>query len=473
MKVSTDGRLRHHPWGVETTYPLLKQRGWAAGRAALHRQRASIPLGGASWRGSIFDPLRTETGPHPTRGGALFQTLTTGRNGGEFAAHTRILMPLRAAAPPRLPRTPIPVLTPQPPLASAGRFELDTSGRSLLNPFKMSLVSPRVYWNLVHLHGRDVAAGLRSLLPHADWSFLGDRDRRASGKAAVNAAQAAEEADEKRQRKDKRGERGRAEQAACEAVDSDPAATAGASSSQGEMGCDESEEAPDDESEPHDDESEPHDADGWEERGLQAMLRQREYDFACSCLSRALSLRIEASGGDECAPPLARAWYLHGSALLRRAQAMKLLVSQEEGGAGPGGVDGSRGSALPDGWSEEGSAAVGRRVRRFYALHGACDGTVVAWLPPVPGAGAGGEAGGDDGEVALWRVLHDDGDVEEVEEDELDEALAAHREDRTLAQVRPRIARARRRARTRDLRSGTRRLSYLCRICFEARASAS
>eukprot|EP00962_Isochrysis_galbana_P030027 scaffold9715_cov113-Isochrysis_galbana.AAC.3 len=59
--------------------------------------------GGASWRGSIFDPLRTETGPHPTRGGALFQTLTTGRNGGEFAAHTRILMPLRAAAPPGCP----------------------------------------------------------------------------------------------------------------------------------------------------------------------------------------------------------------------------------------------------------------------------------------------------------------------------------------------------------------------------------
>jgi hypothetical protein len=333
----------------------------------------------------------------------------------------------------------------------------------------MSLVSPRVYWNMVHLHGRDVAAGLRSLLPHVDWSFLGDRERRASGKAAVNAARAAEEAEEKKLRKDKRRERAAAKEGAARApaaVGGEPEVGAGvAAAGQGEAG--EVTGEVDDESDA-DDEAEPHDADGWEERGLKAMLREREYDFACSCLSRALALRIEAGGGEECAPHLARAWYLHGSALLRRAQAMKLLVSQENTGgsaAGQGAAgQGVASASLPEGWSEVGSAAVGRRVRRFYALHGACDGTVVAWLPPEQeggssaggggarnepgggsgaggdegGAGDGGDSAGGEEEVALWRVVHDDGDVEELEEEELDEALAAHQEDRSLAQVRPR-----------------------------------
>ena len=53
------------------------------------------------------------------------------------------------------------------------------------------------------------------------------------------------------------------------------------------------------------------------------MLREHEYDYACVCLNRALEIRIAACGGREAAdqtPGMAHPWYLHGSALLRRAQ---------------------------------------------------------------------------------------------------------------------------------------------------------
>ena len=70
-----------------------------------------------------------------------------------------------------------------------------------------------------------------------------------------------------------------------------------------------------------------------------------------------------------------------------------------------------------------GSAAIGRRVRRFFALHGACDGAVVGWAPES-----------DEGDEALWRVRLDDGDEEDLDGDELDDALAAAAEGRTLEQ---------------------------------------
>eukprot|EP00965_Chrysotila_dentata_P039594 1315903-Pleurochrysis_carterae.AAC.2 len=117
------------------------------------------------------------------------------------------------------------------------------------------------------------------------------------------------------------------------------------------------------------------------------------------------------------------------------------------------------------------SRACARSRRR--AQQGPCDQCcaravpvqVVAWLPPKlsdstasdaddagadgerengderdGGAGGGGLKGEDDAteeEPALWRLLHDDGDVEEVEADELEEALAAHAEARTVQQAPP------------------------------------
>ena len=62
----------------------------------------------------------------------------------------------------------------------------------LLKPFKMALVSPRTFWNLVRQFGGDVAAGLRELLPQVDWSFLTEREKRRSDKAMENARQAAQ-----------------------------------------------------------------------------------------------------------------------------------------------------------------------------------------------------------------------------------------------------------------------------------------
>ena len=350
----------------------------------------------------------------------------------------------------------------------ASRFEADTSGRSLLNPFKMSLVSPRVFWNLVHHHGRDIPAGLRALLPNVDWSFLGDRERRASSKAAANSAQAAQEEEEKRHRREKRQEKAaaKARSLSAQQAGGGKEELSGSGLEPGQDGLLGAAEQVDEE-EVKETESDPGDPEGWEARGLRAMLDDKEYDFACTCLSRALLMRIDEARGDEQAPALARPWYLHGSALLRRAQSMKILISKETAGTATSNsseIDHvaarEAGANLPDGWVRAGSAAIGRRVRRFYAMHGACDGTVVGWLPPSKttntrgdrkhhgcegtepmvcgGDGADDERGkdeGDDGEVALWRVVHDDGDVEDLEEDELEEALAAHREDRSLAQV--------------------------------------
>lgn len=58
---------------------------------------------------------------------------------------------------------------------------------------------------------------------------------------------------------------------------------------------------------------------------------------------------------------------------------------------------------------------------------GVADGTVVAWQPPVLA-----EEGEEEREGAVWRVLHDDGDVEDLEADELEEGFGAWREGRGL-----------------------------------------
>ena len=202
----------------------------------------------------------------------------------------------------------------------------------------------------------------------------------------------------------------------------------------------EEEEVGEGEAEPEED-----DADGWEARGVE-MLRRREYDYGCACIDKALRLRIEAAAEDESEsggelhPPLARAWYLHGDALLRRAQAMVTLAAQDGGGDAPTpvtapaeppapsrtGLTGdvaALGVADAGEWRASGSAAIGRRVRRFFALHGACDGAVVGWAPES-----------DEGDEALWHVRLDDGDEEDLDGDELDDALAAAAEGRTLEQ---------------------------------------
>lgn len=350
-------------------------------------------------------------------------------------------------------------------LAVLEQLQSDPSSAAveLLKPFKMAHVSPRVFWNMVHHAGGDVAAGLRQLLPAQDWHFLDERDKRLSDKAAANHRQAEAE----RQRK--------AELAAARKAKAAAKAAAGASAS-GDVVVLEEEAAPEDgavvdtaageaednENEEQDEQGEEEcdepaedDPDGWEARGRRAMLRDNEYDYACMCLNRALLLRIDAAGDDHNQPALAEAWYLHGSALLRRAQAMRLLLvcppesssasavsasapsapspsngefNRISSANGAAGMPASDLSNLGDEWQRTGSAAIGRRVRRFFALHGTADGTVVAWQPPVAAPAA------VETDEAVWHVIHDDGDGEDLEADELDDALEAAREDRTLEQ---------------------------------------
>ena len=61
----------------------------------------------------------------------------------------------------------------------------------------------------------------------------------------------------------------------------------------------------------------------------------------------------------------------------------------------------------------DGSALLGRRVaRRFGKL--VALGSVAAWLP----------ANAEEGDAALYRVVHDDGDVEDLEEEEVEEGTS-------------------------------------------------
>jgi len=334
----------------------------------------------------------------------------------------------------------------------------------LLKPFKMAHASPRMFWNLAREFGGDVARGLHELLPQQDWSFLEERSKQRSSKAKANERLAAQEAAAKAERAAKR-----------QAKAPVPAEAEGADAGEapgGEARAEEAEEAEEaeaeaeeaeEEAEEAEEEAEPaaDDADGWEERGKRAMLHEREYDYACVCLDRALELRISQAGGRELAEhdaALAPSWYLHGSALLRRAQALAHTLMEATATAAAKGVpDGPATewqaaaaqaqaqalAALPPEWQTTGSAAIGRRVRRFFALHGKADGTVIAWEPPSTTPIEGGHAGAADAapasdaaeevEEALYRIAMDDGDVEDLDDEELDDALKAHSEGRTVA----------------------------------------
>ena len=69
-------------------------------------------------------------------------------------------------------------------------------------------------------------------------------------------------------------------------------------------------------------------------------------------------------------------------------------------------------------WRLEGSAWIGQRVRRFFPGGVISDALVQRWLP----------AGNTADDAALWHVRHDDGDEEDLEEEELREALVSYRE---------------------------------------------
>eukprot|EP01122_Echinamoeba_exundans_P010830 TRINITY_DN4126_c0_g1_i1.p1 TRINITY_DN4126_c0_g1~~TRINITY_DN4126_c0_g1_i1.p1 ORF type:complete len:482 (-),score=97.70 TRINITY_DN4126_c0_g1_i1:36-1481(-) len=55
----------------------------------------------------------------------------------------------------------------------------------LLKPYKMALVSPRVFWSMIY-HFRYVDVGLKLMFPDKDWSFLDNRKREMSDRAKHN-----------------------------------------------------------------------------------------------------------------------------------------------------------------------------------------------------------------------------------------------------------------------------------------------
>lgn len=71
-------------------------------------------------------------------------------------------------------------------------------------------------------------------------------------------------------------------------------------------------------------------------------------------------------------------------------------------------------SMLEEGWTFDArmEKRIGLRVRRFFPNYGRSDGTIVAYLPPEVNDG-----------VCLWHVLHDDGDREDVDINEVDQYI--------------------------------------------------
>ena len=73
-----------------------------------------------------------------------------------------------------------------------------------------------------------------------------------------------------------------------------------------------------------------------------------------------------------------------------------------------------------DEWLETGHAWVGKRVRRFFNTV-VSDGTCDRWMPATSS------------DPALWHVVHDDGDAEDLEEHEMLPAIRAHVEGQTFS----------------------------------------
>eukprot|EP00941_MAST-03F_sp_MAST-3F-sp1_P003515 g3515.t1 len=75
--------------------------------------------------------------------------------------------------------------------------------------------------------------------------------------------------------------------------------------------------------------------------------------------------------------------------------------------------DDEESDTLDEGWREKGHEWIGKRVRRILPGYGVTDGKIVRWIP----------AGDDTDEEALWHMVHDDGDEEDLDEKEMIEAL--------------------------------------------------
>jgi len=66
-------------------------------------------------------------------------------------------------------------------------------------------------------------------------------------------------------------------------------------------------------------------------------------------------------------------------------------------------------------WRSEGHEYMGKRIERTFGAGRVVLGTLTKWLPEVK----------EEGEPALFRAVHDDGDEEDLDEHEAEEAIAA------------------------------------------------
>jgi hypothetical protein len=74
-----------------------------------------------------------------------------------------------------------------------------------------------------------------------------------------------------------------------------------------------------------------------------------------------------------------------------------------------------------NGFLTAGHMWVGQAVTRFFLAVGFVQGTITCWQPPTP-----------DGDPPQWRMVHDDGDEEDLDEQEASDALALRQECATL-----------------------------------------
>ena len=90
--------------------------------------------------------------------------------------------------------------------------------------------------------------------------------------------------------------------------------------------------------------------------------------------------------------------------------------------------DDERAGGSEEAWEEEGHEWVGARLARDFGKSKPSIGRIVRWLP----------AGGSDDEPALFHMLHDDGDEEDLEEHEVAAGLARYEQttEEEIAQAR-------------------------------------
>jgi hypothetical protein len=74
------------------------------------------------------------------------------------------------------------------------------------------------------------------------------------------------------------------------------------------------------------------------------------------------------------------------------------------------------------------ASIIGMRARRYFAGHGMSEGTIIAYLSLERAKAAAGSEGVEE-DFDLWHMLHDDGDREDINLEQVQRAIKYHKED--------------------------------------------